>query len=191
MNAPPIESAKQSGLLEAEESVLPDSLPSIELGLVEKLADRSYRQEFFLTESSALIASQLIELRKRRCLNQTQVAELINTKQPAICRVERADYHNWSFNTLRKIADALDARIRVVIEPAEDVLAEYQDDVRPSEKTPSAASEETRAVQKDPPSAATTAKPRPISPLQKMGGDNGVSEHRYEPRHFIDRDSSP
>lgn len=101
-------------------------LPSINLDLPKKLKDKNYRRSFFLAETSALIAKQLISLRKRRGLNQTQVAELLETKQPAISRVERADYHNWSFNTLWKLAEAMDARLRVLIEPVEDVLAEYE-----------------------------------------------------------------
>lgn len=103
-----------------------DALPSIELDLVKKLQDRSYRQSFFIAESSALIAKQLIQLRKRRGLNQTEVAAALETGQPAISRVERADYRNWSFNTLRRLAEAMDARIRVYIEPSEDVLPEYE-----------------------------------------------------------------
>ena len=102
-------------------------LPSIDLGLPKKLrSDRTYRQAFFLAESSALIAKQLIELRKRRGLNQSQVADALETGQPAISRVERADYRNWSFNTLRRLAEAMDARLRVIIEPSEDVLGEYE-----------------------------------------------------------------
>lgn len=102
-------------------------LPSIDLKLAKKLrADLTYRQAFFLAESSALIAKQLIELRRRRGLNQSQVAEALETAQPAISRIERADYRNWSFNTLRRLAEAMDARLRVVIEPSEDVLAEYE-----------------------------------------------------------------
>lgn len=115
-------------------------LPSIDLKLPQKLrADRMYRQAFFLAESSALIAKQLIELRKRRGLNQAQVAEVLETGQPAISRVERADYRNWSFNTLRRLADAMDARLRVIIEPAEDVLSEYEGQKsgrRSSDQTP-------------------------------------------------------
>jgi transcriptional regulator with XRE-family HTH domain len=98
----------------------------IDLNLVQKLGNREYRQKFFLAESSAHIAEQLIALRKRRGLDQTQLAEMIGTQQPAISRVEKADYQNWSFNTLRKIADAEDARVRVTIQPAEDVLKEYE-----------------------------------------------------------------
>jgi transcriptional regulator with XRE-family HTH domain len=99
---------------------------SIGLNLPEKLKDREYRQKFFLAESSAQIAAQLIALRKRRELNQHQLADLINTKQPAISRIEKADYQSWSFSILRKIAGVLDARIRVLIEPSEDILGEYE-----------------------------------------------------------------
>jgi transcriptional regulator with XRE-family HTH domain len=98
----------------------------IDLNLAQKLRNREYRQRFFLAESSAHIAEQLIALRRRRGLDQTQLAEMIGTQQPAISRVEKADYQNWSFNNLRKIADAEDARIRVLIEPAEDILKEYE-----------------------------------------------------------------
>jgi transcriptional regulator with XRE-family HTH domain len=104
----------------------PPEPPSIDLDLSKKLKGREYRQKYFLAEASARIAEQLIALRRRRQLNQTQVAELVGTHQPAISRAEKADYHSWSFNTLRGIADALDARLRVNIEPSEDVLHEYE-----------------------------------------------------------------
>src|SRR5437660_1671684 len=102
------------------------SLPSIDLSVSERLKrDLEFRQRFFLAESSAKIAQQLIALRKRRELSQVQLAEKLGTQQPAISRVESADYRNWSFNTLRKLAEALDGRLRIFIEPAEDVFKEY------------------------------------------------------------------
>lgn len=102
------------------------SLPSIDLSVSEKLKrDPEFRRSFFLAESSAKIAQQLINLRKRRKLNQAQIAEMLDTGQPAISRVESADYRNWSFNTLRRLAEAMDARLRVYIEPSEDVIPEY------------------------------------------------------------------
>jgi transcriptional regulator with XRE-family HTH domain len=97
----------------------------VDLNLPAKLQDREYRQQYFLAESSAQIAAQIIALRKRRGLNQQEVAKMVGTRQSAISRVEQADYQNWSFKTLRSIADALDARIRVAIQPSEDVLREY------------------------------------------------------------------
>jgi transcriptional regulator with XRE-family HTH domain len=115
---------------------------SIDLNLPEKLKDLAYRQRFFLAESSAQIAAQLIALRKRRDLNQQEVAELIGTQQPAISRIEKADYQSWSFTVLRKIADALDARLRVIIEPSEDILREYSEDQLSAESSELAAIKE-------------------------------------------------
>jgi transcriptional regulator with XRE-family HTH domain len=97
----------------------------IDLNLPEKLEDREYRRQFFWAETSAGIARDLIKLRKLRGHSQKQLADLTGTKQPAISRIEQADYENWNLRTLRTIADVEDARIRVIIEPAEDVLSEY------------------------------------------------------------------
>lgn len=106
---------------------MPDSqpLPSIDLDLVRKLRDPEYRERFFLAEASAEIARQLIKLRKRREYSQAELAERAGTQQPAVSRAEQADYHNWSFNALRKLTNAMDGRLRVVIEAWEDTLADY------------------------------------------------------------------
>jgi transcriptional regulator with XRE-family HTH domain len=104
-----------------------DLNPSIELNIAEQLRDSEYRQEFFIAESSSLIAKQLIELRKRRGLTQTDLALLCDTGQPAISRVERADYQGWSYRMLLKLSQKLDARLRVYIEASEDVLPEYEE----------------------------------------------------------------
>ncbi len=100
-------------------------LPSIDLEIPKKLKDREYRQNFFIAEASALIAKQLIALRKARGLSQAELAKEIGTTQSGVSRVESADYSKWSFNTLRKISEVLDARLRVVIEPTEAVIQEY------------------------------------------------------------------
>ena len=106
----------------------PEIAPTIDLNLPEKLQDPTYRQEFFWAEASAEIAGGLVRLRKRRGLNQSEVANLVGTKQPAISRAEQADYDNWNLGTIRGIADALGARVRVTIEPYEDVLHEYAEE---------------------------------------------------------------
>lgn len=108
-----------------DQSPMNEVAPPIELDLPRRLRDREFRKRYFLAESSALIAEQLVALRKRRDLNQKQVAEKAGTRQSAISRAEQADYQNWSFNTLRSIADVLDARIRVLIQAVEDVIWEY------------------------------------------------------------------
>lgn len=103
------------------------SLPSIDLSIAERLRrDPEFRRHFFVAETSAQIARQLIALRKLRKLNQAQLAENLDTKQPAISRVESADYRHWSYDGLRKHTEALDGRLRVIIEPAEKAILEYE-----------------------------------------------------------------
>jgi transcriptional regulator with XRE-family HTH domain len=110
-------------------AAMPEVGHHIDLDLLRKLReDPGYRQQFFLAESSAEIAEQLIALRKRRGRTQAQVADATGTKQPAISRAEQADYQNHNLNTLRSIAQTLDARVRVLIQPYEDVLVEYESD---------------------------------------------------------------
>jgi len=100
---------------------------SIDTDLVEKLREREFRQEFLAAETSAKIAEQIIELRKRRDLNQSELAALVGTGQPAISRAERADYDSWSYKALKAIADALDGRLRIIIDAWEDIAHEYED----------------------------------------------------------------
>lgn len=103
------------------------SLPSIDLDVAERLkTDDEFRQRFFLAESSAMVARQLIALRKRRGMSQEQVAEKLGTGQPAISRVESADYQKWSFRMLQRLAGEMGARLRVIIEPFEDIIQEYE-----------------------------------------------------------------
>lgn len=104
-----------------------DDLPSINLDISEKLLDPDYRREFFLAEASASIAGQLTALRKLRGLKQSDLAKLIGTQQSGVSRIEKPDYRNWSFSTLWKIADVLNARLRIELEPTETVLWEYED----------------------------------------------------------------
>lgn len=56
----------------------------------------------------------LIKMRLHKRLTQRQLAERIGTKQSAISRLESGTY-NPSLSLLYKIADALDARIKISI----------------------------------------------------------------------------
>ncbi len=61
--------------------------------------------------------------------------------------MERADYQNWSFSALRRIADELDARIRVLIEPSEDILKEYEGEAKESPVEPEGEAQEAAQSQ--------------------------------------------
>ncbi len=102
------------------------AITSIKLNIAEKLKEPSYRSSFFQRTAQDEIAMQIRNLREKRVLRQVALAEKAHMKQSAISRIEQADYEGWTFKTLFRIADALDARLRVVFEPLEDVMAMYQ-----------------------------------------------------------------
>jgi ribosome-binding protein aMBF1 (putative translation factor) len=66
--------------------------------------------EFELLES-------MLKLREQSGMTQQRLAEKIGTKQPALSRLERGGFKKASMKTLSKIADALDARLVVRLEP--------------------------------------------------------------------------
>jgi transcriptional regulator with XRE-family HTH domain len=102
------------------------SLTSIDLGLREILSDPIRRQEFFRAITQDDIAEQIRALRKERGLTQTKFAALAEMKQSAVSRIEQAEYASWTLATLFRVAAALDARWRMVLEPAEDAVKEFE-----------------------------------------------------------------
>jgi transcriptional regulator with XRE-family HTH domain len=59
------------------------------------------------------IAQQIVELRTKANLTQTELAERAGTKQSVISRIEDADYYGHSLKMLARIAEVLDRRIYV------------------------------------------------------------------------------
>jgi transcriptional regulator with XRE-family HTH domain len=62
---------------------------------------------------NAHIAQQIYDARKAAKLTQSQLAELVETHQSVIARLEDADYDGHSLTMLRRIADALGKKLRV------------------------------------------------------------------------------
>ena len=62
------------------------------------------------------IINQLLYLRKERNLTQKELAELINTTQSCVARLESGKY-NPSLHFLQKIADACDKKIEIKFIP--------------------------------------------------------------------------
>ena len=67
---------------------------------------------------NARVARMIYEARTRAGLTQAQLAELIDTKQPVIARLEDADYEGHSLSMLQRIAEALGQRLEVSFVPA-------------------------------------------------------------------------
>jgi ribosome-binding protein aMBF1 (putative translation factor) len=63
------------------------------------------------------VARMIYDARTAAGLSQKALAELIQTKQPVIARLEDADYEGHSLTMLQRIAEALDQRLEVRLTP--------------------------------------------------------------------------
>lgn len=109
-----------------------NSLESIDRELAERIEkDDEFRREYTRFWAANEAASELRALRKKRKMTQTEVAIKAETGQSAISRIEKADYDGWTFKTLVTLAEVLRARLRITLEPLEDVLAGYRHDANP------------------------------------------------------------
>jgi ribosome-binding protein aMBF1 (putative translation factor) len=75
--------------------------------------DQSTRRLTEAERVNAQVASEIHALRTARGLTQQQLAERVGTTQSVIARLEDADYGGHSLRMLRRIAEALDARVVV------------------------------------------------------------------------------
>jgi transcriptional regulator with XRE-family HTH domain len=99
----------------------------VKLNLTEKLKrNRAFRKKFFETTAKEEVAAQIRELRRRRKMRQADLAKATHMKQSAVSRLEQANYSRWSFTTLLRVADSLDARVKVTFQDAQDVITEYE-----------------------------------------------------------------
>ena len=100
----------------------------IRQNLSQKLKDRDYRHSFFRIRGQGEVASRIRELRNLRKFTQKDLSEKCEMHhQSAISRIEQASYSSWNIKTLWRIAEALDVRMRIIFEPMEDVIKQYEE----------------------------------------------------------------
>lgn len=98
-----------------------EAFETFEEHLAEALADPEFREAWEASEP----AYQVARLRIMRGLTQEQLAELVGTKQPSIARLESGRIEpRLSF--LRRVAQALGARLEVHIVPLQEAPAAEQ-----------------------------------------------------------------
>ena len=78
----------------------------------ELLKKPEIRREYEALKPKYEMIKTLIERRNRLRISQTQLANIIGTKQPAISRLERGDY-NTTLDTLFKVVSALGLNINM------------------------------------------------------------------------------
>ena len=66
---------------------------------------------------NAKVAQLIYTARKQAGLTQQQLADLIDTKQSVIARLEDADYEGHSLSMLQRVGDALGQRIEINMVP--------------------------------------------------------------------------
>ncbi len=66
---------------------------------------------------NAQVARMVYEARTAAGLTQKQLADLVDTQQSTIARLEDADYEGHSLSMLRRIAEALDQKLEVRFVP--------------------------------------------------------------------------
>ncbi len=90
---------------------------NFDLYLEEQLRDPDFAERFQAAGEAWDVALQLTALREQAGLSQSDLARLLKTTQQQVSRLESPAYEGHSLSMLRRVAAALDARVRVVIEP--------------------------------------------------------------------------
>ena len=85
--------------------------------LGEQLKDPEFAERFRRAGEAWDVALQLAALREQAGLSQKELARLLHTSQQQISRLESPAYEGHSLSMLRRVARALNARVKVVLEP--------------------------------------------------------------------------
>jgi DNA-binding XRE family transcriptional regulator len=86
--------------------------------LERQLKDENFAKRFRKAGEAWEVALQIISLRRRAGLSQKDLARRLNTSQQQISRLESSSYEGHSLSMLRRVAGALNAKIRVVFQPS-------------------------------------------------------------------------
>lgn len=85
---------------------------SISTHIAERLIENEFAEDFELERERLQIAHRVKALREKKRITQTQLAEMVGTKQPSIARLEAGNY--WPrIDMLERIAWALGAQLDV------------------------------------------------------------------------------
>lgn len=80
----------------------------------ELLTDKAVKKTYEELGPEFVIIQMLIEKRLKKGMTQGQLAQMIGTKQASISRFESGTY-NPTVGFLYKVADALDAKLKVTV----------------------------------------------------------------------------
>ena len=81
--------------------------------LIESFQDKEYRDAFVASHITKGVALAFRETRRKQELSQEALAEKAQTKQKVISNLESLNYGNFSVNSLKRVASALDIALLV------------------------------------------------------------------------------
>jgi len=84
---------------------------TLEEHITEQMKDPKFKKAWYDLDPEFELLESMIKARERLGLTQAELARRIGTKQPALSRLERGGFARATVETLKKIADALDARL--------------------------------------------------------------------------------
>ena len=87
--------------------------------LEEQMQDSAFASRFEQAGEAWDVALQLAALREHAGLSQKELARRLKTSQQHISRLESPGYEGHSLANLRRVASALNARVRVIFETDE------------------------------------------------------------------------
>ena len=93
--------------------------------LEEQLRDPDFAERFRRAGEAWDVALQISALREKAGLSQKDLARKLGTSQQQISRLESPSYEGHSLSMLRRVAKALSAKVRVVLEPLDIAHANH------------------------------------------------------------------
>ena len=85
--------------------------------LEEQMKDQVFAARFEQAGLAWDVALQIAALRKQAGLSQKDLARILKTSQQQVSRLESPSYEGHSLSMLRRVADVLHTRVRIVFEP--------------------------------------------------------------------------
>lgn len=87
--------------------------------LKKQLKDRAFADRFQKAGDAWDVAIKLAALRQASGMSQKELAKKVGTSQQQISRLESPSYEGHSLSMLRRVAEALGARVHLEIVPAD------------------------------------------------------------------------
>jgi len=85
--------------------------------ITQKMKDPKFKKAWHALDTEFELLESMIKAREKAGLTQEELAKRIGTKQPALSRLERGAFKKATVETLSRVADALDAKLVIKLQP--------------------------------------------------------------------------